>query len=389
MFLLRQSARPGQAGLAANVRRTLDAMAAGGIHDHVGGGFHRYATDRQWHVPHYEKMLTDQAQLMELYAEAYRQTRHPADAAVVADIGRFVARELTAPAGGFATSLDADSGGEEGAYYTWAASELREALPRTTAADDFCRRYGLRLLNPRDNDPRPLVRTARPSGLLDAAADEYFRRRLRAARDRRARPACDTTITAGGTGLMIAGYAAAGRALADARYTRAAERAAKFALARLKLADGKLARVYGGPPGAKPAARGPAFLDDYSYLTHGLLTLHDATGDDRWLAAARELTDAAVVRFADPKAGGFYRTPADGEPLFVRGKDFTDGPVPSPNGLTARNLARLATKTGAAEYRGLAETTVRAFGVSTRIRPDACPTLLDALDMLLAPAGPK
>ncbi len=394
LFLLNQSAKPGQEALAKSLRLTLDKLAAGGIHDQLGGGFHRYSTERTWTVPHFEKMLYDQAQLLEVYAESYRRTKSPVDAAAAAGIARFVARELTDPAGGFYSALDADSDGEEGTYYVWTDKQITDAIGTGPAVDAFRTTLGLTgpptfdgvAYIPKHASAADLVipdtadmETARPKIVMAA-----YRAKLAAARDKRNKPFRDTKILAGWTGQMIAGYAAAGKAFHEPNYTQSAVRAAEFVLAKMRSPDGTLKRVYAARPGEPAEARGRAFLDDYAYLTHGLLNLHDATGDKRWLTAAREVADVSLAKFADPARGGFYLTPSDGEKLFTRGKDHYDGAQPSASGVTARNLARLAAATGEAKYRTAADATIRAFGEVLRTQPTSCPVTADALDRLLA-----
>ena len=276
------------------VRITLDHMARGGICDHLGGGFHRYSTERTWTVPHFEKMLYDNAQLLEVYAAAYPSTKGPADERVLRQTLGFVEREMTAPDGGFYSALDADADGEEGRFYVWTDGEIDAALGNKDDAALFKQVYGA------DGDPNFESKhiLVLPESLADRAKElktteaelearlAPLRRKLFEARAKRPRPFLDTKILTAWNGEMIAGEAAAGMALGDKKPIETAARAADFILTHMRTKDGRLLRTYAAAPGQKPAARVAAYLDDYAYLIHGLLTLHDATGDKHWLDEA-------------------------------------------------------------------------------------------------------
>ena len=395
-FLLAQSHKPGNDALKKKVALTLANMLEGGIYDHLGGGFHRYSTERTWTVPHFEKMLYDNAQLVELYSEAYALDPRPEYKRVVAETLAFVTRELTAPAGGFYSAIDADSNGKEGEFYVWTADEIAKVLGSAAdtalvkavygvAAPNFEGKFHILRL------PKSLSEIAKEQELTEAellAKLEPLKAKLFDARAKRERPFLDTKIITAWNGQMIAAYAKAGQVFNNKEWTRAAATAADFILSKMRDKDGRLLRIYAAAPGEKPAASGAAFLDDYSFLVHGLLNLHDATGEKKWLDAAKELTDLAVKHYADSAGGGFYFTPADGEKLFARAKDSYDGVQPSGNSQTARNLFRLGAKLKDDAYRDRALRTAKAFALALSTAPTGMPLMLRTLDGLLdAPAG--
>jgi len=387
-FLLQQSRKPGNEDLAKAVKLTLRQMAEGGIYDQLGGGFHRYSTERTWTVPHFEKMLYDNAQLVELYADAYKADPKPAYKRVIAETLGFVAREMTSPDGAFYSALDADSEGEEGRYYVWTTKELDDALGGGEDAALFKRVYGVS--QPNFEGKYHVLR------LADPPADEPtiarlapLRAKLLAARSKRERPFLDTKVLTGWNGQMVAAYARAGEVLKEPKYIQSAERAADFLLSKMRAKDGRLLRVYAAKPGEKPEARGPAFLEDYAFLVHGLLNLHDTTGQAKWLDGAKALSDLMTRWHGDDDRGGFFTTPSDGEKLFARGKDYYDGAQPSGNGMAARNLVRLYAKTKDEKYRAAAEKTIRQFAGVLRTQPQAAPLTAEALDRYLELTVPK
>jgi uncharacterized protein YyaL (SSP411 family) len=377
-LLLQQAIRQKSDELLAFVTGTLDRMAEGGIYDHLGGGFHRYSTDRPWTIPHFEKMLYDNAQLVEVYARAFERTKKPTYRRVVEETLEFVRRELTAPDGGFYSSLDADSEGEEGRYYLWTASEIDAAIPEPSENAHARAVFGL--------GGTPVVDgkyfvVTRPRGTNNDIRE--VRQRLLAARAKRPRPSLDSKILTAWNGQMIAGYATAGRLLGEQDFTAAAARAADFVLKNLRTPDGRLLRTYAAIPGTPPKARITAYLDDYTHLTHGLLCLHDADGAARWLTEARGLTDQMIRHYGDDAGGGFYYTANDHEKLFARAKDVHDGAQPSGNSIAVQNLLRLAAKTGEARYRDLAGRALRAFAVEMEQNPSGLTAMAAALDQYL------
>ncbi len=407
-LLQHEAARTKSAELSRMVYHTLDRMARGGIYDHLGGGFHRYTVERTWTVPHFEKMLYDNAQLLEAYAQAYEETKNPLYQRVLQETVAFVKRELTAPEGGFYSALDADSEGAEGRFYVWTEKDLAEALQKpedvelvkrvysTNDKPNFEEKYFIPLL------PRPLGETAKGMNLTEeelTARLEPLRRRLFEVRAKRERPFLDTKVLTSWNGQMIAGLALASRAIGKSQpapapnpYVNDAVRAADFVLRNLRTADGRLLRTWSTVPGQPGAAKLNAYLDDYAYLVHGLLCLHDATGHARWLDEAKALTEVMVKHHHDEKAGGFFYTSHDHEKLFARAKDQYDGAQPSGNSMAARNLVRLWRKTGEDRYRALAEKTFKAFAGSLKLSGSGLTTMAEALSMYLdaqaaAPAG--
>ena len=396
-FLLGEIRRAKDNEAASMLRLTLDRLAQGGIYDHLGGGFHRYSVERTWSVPHFEKMLYDNAQLLEVYAEAYQVTKSPTYARVLRETAAFVERELTAPEGGFYSALDADSQGQEGRFYVWTPQELAAALPQRDERLLFGRVYGtdqgvnfegkyhiLRL-------PEPLEVAAAREKLTPAQLDQRLaplRKRLFDRRAQRERPFLDTKILTAWNGQMIAGLARAGLALDDKALIARATKAADFVLKNLRTAEGRLRRSWAAAPGEKPQARFNAYLDDYAYLVHGLLALYQATGDKRWLEASHSLTKQMIDLFADDK-GGFFYTSNDHEKLFVRGKDSFDGAQPAANSVAASNLVQLWILTGDATYQKQAERTLRSLAGLMKNQPTSLCWAADALGDYLAQAAKK
>jgi uncharacterized protein YyaL (SSP411 family) len=380
-LLLQRSRRGEPELLLALVTATMDHMATGGIYDQLGGGFHRYSTERTWTVPHFEKMLSDNAQLVELYARAYERTKNPVYRRVVEETLEFVHREMTAPGGAFYTALDADSDGEEGRFYLWTAAELKAALPGQNEYEAARAVYGFYDSAPGEDKPQVLSRSSPVKHIYDDLIPEV-RRKLFAARSKRARPFLDDKIVTAWNGQMIAAYAVAGRVLAEPRYAEAAARAAEFILKNVRTIDGRLLRTFAAVPGEAPKPSQIGYLDDYAFLVDGLLNLHQTTGDARWLNEARALTDL-MARYHGDENGGFYYTASDHEKMIARGKDVHDGAQPSGNSVAVRNLLRLAAKTGEGRYRDSAERTLRTFTVELEQTPTALPALAAAVDQFL------
>jgi uncharacterized protein YyaL (SSP411 family) len=366
-------------------------MTAGGIYDQIGGGFHRYSTERTWTVPHFEKMLYDNAQLVELYADAYRTDPKPAYKRVIAETLEFVAREMTSPDGAFYSALDADSEGEEGKFYVWTTKELDDVLGVGEDVRLFKKVYSAE--QPNFEGKYHVLRLAQPSADEPTLARlAPLRAKLFEVRAKRERPFLDTKVLTGWNGQMIAAFARAGEVLKEPKYVAAAEKAADFLLTTMRTTDGRLMRVYAAKPGGQPEARGPAFLEDYAFLVHGLLTLHDATGQAKWLDEAKALTGLMLKWHGDADRGGFYMTAHDAEKLFARGKDYYDGAQPSGNGMASRNLVRLYDKTKQEEYRSAAEKSIKQFAPVLRAQPQSAPLTAVALDgylELTAKPGPR
>jgi len=371
---------------------TLDKMAQGGIYDHLGGGFHRYSTERTWTVPHFEKMLYDNAQLLEVYGQALKQSGASRYRRVLQQTLEFLDREMTSPEGAYYSALDADSEGEEGKFYVWKGAELDAVLTDKEEAKLFRSVYGAEgAVNFEDKYhilllPRLLSEQAKERKLTEQQLEDRLlplRQKLLQARAQRPRPFLDTKVLTAWNGEMIAGVAMAGAALQDKKVIERAGRAAEFVLKNLRTPEGRLLRTYGAAPGQKAESRLNGYLDDYAYLVHGLLGLHDATGEARWLDEARKLTDTMVKFHGDTEAGGFFYTSSDHEKLFARSKDQYDGAQPSGNSMAARNLVRLWIKTGDERYSRLAEKTFRALAISLKTSPTSHTTLADALGIYL------
>jgi uncharacterized protein YyaL (SSP411 family) len=395
-FLLAQSQRRKDAKLAGVVTKTLDQMAMGGIYDQIGGGFHRYSTERTWTVPHFEKMLYDNAQLTELYAKAYGATRKPDYRRVVEETLAYVAREMTSPEGAFYSSQDAETHHEEGRSYVWTPAELRAALP-DAAELAFVQKVYSADGKPNFEEKYHILRMAKPAPELakdlDLSEEDFWqklnplRARLFAARSKRDQPFVNKVALTSWSGQMIGGLAAAGQHLGEPKYVDAAARAAEFVLRHQKTKDGRLLRTYGAAPGQAPKAAVNGYLEDYACLAHGLLNLYDATKNKRWLDEARSLTDTMIEQHGDRARGGFYFTAADHEKLFARTKDQYDGAQPSGNSLAARNLVRLWRATGEEAYRKEAERTFKTFAGGMKSYGPGLVTMAQALDLYLEAGG--
>jgi hypothetical protein len=398
-FLLRRAA-DGDARALAMARRSLDRMADGGIHDQLGGGFARYSTDAAWLVPHFEKMLYDNALLGRAYLHAHELTGDAGYLDVATTTLDFVAREMTLPDGLFAASLDADTAGEEGATYTWTGAGLREALAGAGLAGDavlVAEAHGVteggnwegRTILTRAVDPPTLAGRHGLTPTEVARRLAAARSALLDARDRRPQPARDEKALAGWNGLMLAAFADAarrlarspdeGRAAAGARYRAVAERAAGRLLAAHLDGDGRLRRSW-----KDGRALHAGTLEDHAAIAEGLLALHEATQDERWYVAARQITDTFLAHFADP-AGGFFDTADDAEALVARPKGLQDNAVPSGNALAATVLLRLAALTGEARYSDAASGTIASLGPAAGRHPTAFAQWLVAIDLLIGP----
>jgi uncharacterized protein YyaL (SSP411 family) len=338
----------------AAIKTTLDKMALGGVYDQVGGGFHRYSVDRQWTVPHFEKMLYDNAQLAETYARAAKAYDDAFYRRVVRRTLDYVLGEMTAPEGGFYSAQDAEVDGREGLNYLWTKSELTATLPAldaSLAADVYGLDGGPNFRDPHhpDEPPSNVLRlsdrpaaTALRVGMEPAAFLERMDRingALYGARSGRRQPRLDDKVLSGWNGLMIGGMAAGGALLGEDRFIRAGARAADFILESMREADGRgLLRSF-----RAGQAKIPAFLEDYAFLIHGLVELHRAGADEsgRYLTAAQELAEEAVRRFGDPATGGFFDTLADQSDLFIRTRSTYDGAIPSGSSVMLENFVDL------------------------------------------------
>ncbi|MEO7118355.1 MAG: thioredoxin domain-containing protein, partial [Candidatus Limnocylindrales bacterium] len=385
-FLLRAFTRSGDQRALGMARSTLDTMAAGGIRDHLGGGFARYAVDAHWLVPHFEKMLYDNAQLARVYLHAWQVTSDEAYRDVVITTLDFVAGSLRVPdGGGFAASLDADTDGEEGATYVWTYQEVRDILGESTelfaTAYDLTRNgnwEGHTILQRSIGDTE-VARRFQVTGAEVRARLADARPKLLAHRALRPQPARDGKVLAAWNGLMLGAFAEAGRVLAEPRFTEIATEAADFLLARLRGPDGRLGRSW-----KDDRLTAAGVLEDYADLADGLLALYEATFDERWFVAARSLMDIVLDHFADP-AGGFFDTADDAETLVTRPKGLQDNAMPSGNSMAACVFLRLAALTGEGRYRTAAEQTLAQIVAVAPRYPTAFAQWLIGIDLAIGP----
>jgi uncharacterized protein len=363
-------------GETAIVERTLDAMMAGGIYDQLGGGFSRYSVDAAWLVPHFEKMLYDNALLARAYLHGYQALGHERYRWVCEETIEWALREMRGPEGGFYAALDADSEGEEGRFYVWTAEQVGELLGE--GADEAIAFYGVTEAG--NFEGRNVLHRAAGAAAPAPAGLEAARRALLAARAERARPGLDDKRLASWNGLMMAALAEAGAALGRDDYLDAARRCAEFVLSDLRDDEGRLLRTYKDGDG-----RLNGYLEDHAFLLEALLTLYEATFEPRWFEAAQALADTTIARFGDPERGGFFSTSDDHEQLIARRKEIGDHPIPSGNSAMALGLLRLAALNGDRAYESQADAVLRLFAKAAPRQPDAFAHLLRALDFHLAP----
>ncbi|MBI1355242.1 MAG: DUF255 domain-containing protein [Acidobacteria bacterium] len=380
------------------VELTLEKMGQGGIYDHLGGGIARYSTDPKWLVPHFEKMLYDQALVASIYADGYQAASNEPLRALCREralgICDYVLRDLTAPEGGFYSSEDADSEGLEGKFYIWTREEVVELLGAADARI-FCSHYDIsepgNWMHPGDahvpSGPKNIlqvVRSAETIAQVEGMPLEEVerslaasRRKLFEARSRRVRPGLDDKVLSGWNGLMIGALARVAAVFGEPRYADAAGRAADFALANL-VVDGRLLATWG-----KGRAQLTAYAADYAFLVEGLLELFQATGDFARLEQAERLLETALAHYWDAEAGGFFFTADDAEELLVRSKTVQDGATPAANSVMLANLLRLAALLDRPDLREKTETVVRVFGGDATARPFQSERFLSNVDLLL------
>ena len=374
-FLLRYTQRTGDEQALRMATLTLTKMALGGIYDQVGGGFHRYSTDARGLVPHFEKMLYDNALLVPAYVEAWQATGETFFRDVAADVLDYVAREMTDAGGAFWSATDADSEGEEGTFFVWTPAQLAAVLGEEEGAratklfgasdlGNFEGKNVLSLSRVPDEEERAFLRRVRP--------------KLYAARAKRPPPLTDRKVLTGWNGLMISAFARAGLALGRSDFVERAARAAGYLL-RVHRPGGRLART-----SMDGIARHAGLLEDHAFLAAGLVDLFEATGEVRWLDDARALHEELDARFADRENGGFFRAPSDGEELLAREKPGYDGAEPTGNSVAALTLLRLEAITGEARWRESAERVLRCFGALLAGAPGALGEMLLAVDFALA-----
>jgi len=333
--------------LAATAKKMLfsscEKMSLGGMYDHLGGGFHRYSVDRYWAIPHFEKMLYDNGQLAAVYSAAYEIDPKPELKRTVEGILEFVQTEMTSPEGGFYSALDAESDGEEGKYYRWTKEEI-ESLLSGEELELFSKHY-------RINEAPNFEGKYYAPQLKETLDGETFskldaaRKKLLEFRSKRERPLLDNKILASWNGMMIRGFADAGRVFKNEKYIDVAKKAAKFALENLADDQGRLKRTSTGG-----VAKLNGYLADYACVIDGLLAIHKATGEKEWIDAAKKIQTKQDELFEDPKSGGYFYTSADHEVLLIRSKRVADSERPSGSSVAAANLLYLAKVTGDKQY---------------------------------------
>ncbi|HEV3259197.1 MAG TPA: thioredoxin domain-containing protein [Gemmataceae bacterium] len=387
-LLLRAWKRFGDDDALRMARLTLDRMAMGGMYDHLGGGFHRYSTDERWLVPHFEKMLYDNALLSLAYLDAYQATREPFYQEVVVDTLGYVLREMTSPEGPFYSTQDADSEGDEGKFFVWSAAEIEQVLGKEVAEvfDDVYdvspegNWEGHSILNRSKTYAQSarLLHLAEPElrRLLDQARHQLFE-----VRSRRTWPGRDEKVLTSWNGLMIDAFAQAASVLEKPEYAAAATRAADFILTRMRGPDGRLLRTYSA--GTEPKLN--AYLEDYAFLINALVSLYEATFSPRWIEAALDLAEVMVDQFWDTAEAGFFYTGRNHEELIARTKDPQDGSIPSGNSMAVTALLRLAALTGRLDLQEKAEATLELFRGLMAKAPMAVGQMLTALDFHLGP----
>jgi uncharacterized protein len=363
-------------GVTDVVERTLDAMAHGGIYDQIGGGFARYSVDAEWLIPHFEKMLYDNALLARAYLHGWQALGIERWSRVCTETLDWALREMRGPEGGFYSSLDADSEGEEGRFYVWSASEFREVLDADGLASQAEEAASYLGVSESGNfEGRNVLHL--PGGPAAAPPPEFERVReaLRTRRDARVWPSIDDKRLCSWNALMIGALADAGAALERDDYLAAARDCAEFVLSSMRSGDGRLWRSW-----KDGDARLAAYLEDYAYLADALLTLYESTFETRWFEEARRTADLMVEHFADPERGGFFTTAHDHERLIARRKDVDDHPIPSGNSAAAFALLRLGAITGERVYEDHALGVLRLLGRAATRHPQALPNLLRGLD---------
>ena len=375
-LLLRAHGRDGSEDTLGMVTVTLDAMAAGGMYDHLGGGFARYSTDEKWLVPHFEKMLTDQGLLVAVYLDAWKVTGEDRYLQVLSETIEYVRRDLRHAGGGFYSSEDADSEGVEGKFYVWSEEEIRSLLG--SSADEAVEWWGV---TPGGNFEganilyRPVRGSLERSTAVDSARQVLFD-----AREKRVRPGLDDKVLTEWNGLFIAALAQAGAALGRQDWLADARAGASFLLENLRRADGRWLRAWqGGKPG-----RHLAFAADYAALVDAFTRLGEATGEARWIDEARSAADAMLELFWDDGAGGLFTNGSDAETLITRSKDLIDNALPSANGHAAEALLRLGALVGEGYYTQRGEDILGLLAGLIRQHPTAFSRALAAVDMAAA-----
>ena len=395
-FLLRYWRRTGNERALEIVERTLQAMRHGGVYDHIGFGFHRYTTDRGWLVPHFEKMLYDQALIAMAYIEAYQATRKEEFADTAREIFTYILRDMTAPSGGFYSAEDADSEGEEGKFYLWTEEEIKKSLSEEEAE------FALKIFNAQKDGNFTEEITGHKTGknilhlrksLKEIAIDlkideqevkrhlEEMRKKLFAFREKRIHPYKDDKILTDWNGLMIAALAKGAQVFDEPKYAEAARNAITFILKNLMRGDGRLLHRY-----REGQAAVPGNVNDYAFLIWGLIELYEATFEVRYLQNALDVSNGLIKHFCDERQGGFYFTADDSEELLIRWKEVYDGAIPSGNSVAMLNFMRLSCMTGNHEFEEKAMQIEKAFSKGILQSPLSYTQFLTAVDFIIGPS---
>jgi len=380
-FLLRAHDHNRAASTLEVVTETLDAMASGGMYDQLGGGFSRYSVDRSWLVPHFEKMLYDNALLTRVYLHAWQVTGEQRFRQIVDETIGYVLRDLRHPQGGFCSSEDADSEGVEGKFYIWTKSEIERVLGAEAA--EAVKWYGV--TGEGNFEGANILHRPVRGELVRPPEIEDIRRRLLETRDRRPRPALDDKVLTEWNALMLASLAEAAAATGDEAWLADALTNAEFLLAELRRDDGRWLRSWQPGSSERPAqASHLAFAADYAALLDAFTRLYEATGTVRWLDEATAAADSMLDLFWDDSGGGLFTTGADAEPLITRPKDVLDNALPSANSTAAVALLRLAALTDEARWRTRAEALLAIVAVPLERHPTAFAHILGAVDLLVS-----
>ncbi len=395
MFLLRYWKRTQNGDALRMVEKTLQAVRLGGIFDHVGFGFHRYSTDPKWLLPHFEKMLYDQAMLTMAYAEAYQATKKDEYGQTVREIITYVRRDMTSPEGGFYSAEDADSEGEEGKFYVWTEEEVRKVLSKkeaevylkvynfTTDGNFLDEATGKRMGTNIPHLQKSLAAEAKEQKMTEKAFIkilEEARKKLFTIREQRIHPHKDDKILTDWNGLMIAALAKAARVLDEPIFFEAAKHAATFVLTQMQNEEGRLLHRYRDGEAAIPA-----FLDDYAFMIWGLLELYETTLEPEYLQKAIDLNTELFAHFWDETHGGFFFTADDAEDLLVRKKDAYDGAIPSGNSVAMLNLLRLARITAESDLELKAAKIGQAFAGDVLSTPPGFTLMISSVDFAVGP----
>jgi uncharacterized protein len=386
-FLMCSYHRKGERKFLDIINRTLERMAGGGIYDQIGGGFHRYSVDAQWLVPHFEKMLYDNALLSRTYLDAFLLTQNDLYRRICRETLDYVAREMTSPEGGFYSSQDADSEGKEGTFFLWTLDEVLSILG-VEEGTQFCRYYNITEEGNFEGNnilhvPDPLNTVVRLDKIAEVRSFEIIQRgrqKLFHVREKRVKPGCDDKVLTAWNGLMLRSFAEASHLLESDRYCLIAVRNAEFLLSKLRR-NGRLQRSY-----RDGQAKLNAYQEDYACLIDGLISLYEATFNLRWIREAEELTEQMVQRFWDPQGGAFYFTSEDHESLIHRPKDFYDNATPAGNSVAAGALLKLWKLTGNSRWSRYAVAILKSVAGLIPQHPSSFPHLLCALDFFLGKA---